>query len=175
MQEKVILVDANDTPIGEMEKMEAHRSGVLHRAFSVFVFNSKGELLLQKRAIGKYHSGGKWTNTCCSHPRPGESTPDAASRRLNEEMNMACPLDYVFGFTYKAEFENGLIEHEFDHVYFGTSDLEPLPDPEEVSDWKYENMDKLAQEIIGQPDQFTPWFRICFKEVHRFQARNILR
>lgn len=172
MKEKVILVDKDDNPTGEMEKMEAHESGLLHRAFSVFTFNSKGELLLQKRALHKYHSGGKWTNTCCSHPRPGEKTQDAANRRLKEEMNLACELSYGFGFVYKSEFENGLVEHEYDHVYFGVSDAIPHPDPKEVESWRYATLDDIVNDIDKQPDQYTSWLKICINQVKAFKQIN---
>lgn len=169
MQEKVILVNESDVAIGEMEKMKAHEDGLLHRAFSVFIFNTKGELLLQQRALTKYHSGGKWTNTCCSHPRPDETTSDAANRRLMEEMNLTCSLNYEFGFIYKAEFDNGLIEHEYDHVYFGTTDKQPLPNKDEVADWKYVKIDILEDDINLNPDSYTPWFKICFNRIRDYQ------
>lgn len=169
MQENVILVNENDIAIGEMEKLKAHEDGLLHRAFSIFIFNTKGELLLQQRAFDKYHSGGKWTNTCCSHPRPNESTNDAANRRLMEEMNLACDLNFEFGFIYKAEFENGLIEHEYDHVYFGTTDKLPLPNADEVADWKYVQIAELENDIAANPDSYTPWFKICFNRLRDYQ------
>lgn len=165
MAELVILVDEKDTPIGLMEKMEAHRKGALHRAFSVFIFNSKGELLLQQRALDKYHSAGQWTNTCCSHPRDGESTLEAANRRLDEEMGLAGDLEYRFHFQYKAAFENGLIEHEIDHVYFGYTDAVPQLNPEEVAAYRYVNLPELQQSIKNQPELYTPWFKLCFDKV----------
>ncbi|MGN7989778.1 isopentenyl-diphosphate Delta-isomerase [Pedobacter sp. 22226] len=165
MEEQVILVDQNDVPVGQMEKMEAHEKGLLHRAFSVFIFNSKNELLLQQRALSKYHSGGLWTNTCCSHPRMGETNMDAANRRLKEEMGMDCELDYLFKFTYKAKFEDGLTEHEVDHVFFGTSDELPLINPVEVETFKYISLEALAADIELNPGLYTPWLRICLDEV----------
>jgi len=165
MNEQVLLVDDKDNPIGVMEKMEAHRKGALHRAFSIFIFNSTGELLLQQRASDKYHSGGKWTNTCCSHPRPGEETLDAATRRLQEEMGMSCDLTYGFQFYYKAEFDNGLIEHEIDHVFFGLSDSIPVLNPSEVQNYQYKSLIDLKKDIQESPEKFTPWFKICFNQM----------
>jgi isopentenyl-diphosphate delta-isomerase len=165
MNEQVILVDIEDNVLGTMEKMDAHVLGKLHRAFSVFIFNKAGELLLQQRALNKYHSGGKWTNTCCSHPRLGEETLDAANRRLSEEMGMKCELQYAFNFTYKAELLDGIEEHEYDHVYFGVSDELPVPDPEEVSAYKYLSMNLLSKDIEQNPEDYTEWLKICFKQV----------
>lgn len=165
MDEQVILVDEKDNPIGIMEKMEAHRKGALHRAFSIFIFNNKGELLLQQRALDKYHSGGKWTNTCCSHPRPNEKTIDAAQRRLQEEMGMSCDLTFNFQFQYKAEFNNGLIEHEIDHVFFGKSDSLPILNPNEVESYQYKTLIGIKKDIQQNPEEFTPWFKICFDQV----------
>ncbi|MFD2287463.1 isopentenyl-diphosphate Delta-isomerase [Pedobacter petrophilus] len=165
MEERVILVDINDSPIGEMGKLEAHQKGELHRAFSIFIFNSKGELLLQQRALDKYHSGGLWTNTCCSHQRPGEDNLDAANRRLMEEMGMKVNLTGVFNFTYRAEFENGLIEHEFDYVFFGKSDLLPVINKEEVEHYKYISMDLLEKELLHHQNHYTPWLKICLDRV----------
>ena len=165
MEELVILVDTNDSPIGQMEKLEAHQKGELHRAFSIFIFNTKGELLLQQRALDKYHSGGLWTNTCCSHPRPGEDNLAAANRRLKEEMGMKANLTPAFSFKYRAEFESGLIEHEYDHVFFGKSDLLPVINKEEVEQYKYINLDTLKQELLLYPDHYTPWLKICLEKV----------
>lgn len=165
MEEQVILVDEEDVPKGQMDKMEAHEKGLLHRAFSVFIFNSKLELLLQQRAMSKYHSRGLWTNTCCSHPRIGESNMQAAKRRLMEEMGMDCELNYLFKFAYRATFENGLTEHEIDHVFFGMSDKLPVINREEVEAFKYVDLDTLAQDIALNPDAYTPWLRICLNEV----------
>ena len=171
MNEQVILVDIDDNVLGTMEKMDAHVLGKLHRAFSIFIFNTSGELLLQQRALTKYHSGGKWTNTCCSHPRLGEETLDAANRRLLEEMGMKCDLQYAFNFTYKAELLDGIEEHEYDHVYFGISDELPVPDPEEVSAYKYLSMDVLSKDIEQNPNEYTEWLKICFKQVQESTKR----
>lgn len=164
---EIILVDTDDNEVGTMDKMSAHRQGLLHRAFSVFVFNSRGELLLQQRANEKYHSGGLWSNTCCSHPGKGEETAVAVTRRLREEMGMQCNTDFKFSFIYKIRFENELTEHELDHVYFGISDELPKPDPEEVGDWKYISLSKLEEEINKHPERFSAWLRICMPEVMR--------
>lgn len=163
--ELVVLVDENDTPVGTMEKLEAHEKGILHRAFSVFIFNTKGEMLIHRRALDKYHSGGLWTNACCSHPRPEEPTEDAAHRRLNEEMGMSTELKHCFSFVYKSAFDNDLTEHEFDHVFIGTSDVTPLPNPNEVMDWRYVSLDNLDLELEKHPEHFTTWFRICYPKV----------
>ena len=163
--EKVILVDKTDHQIGEMEKQEAHIKGLLHRAFSIFIFNSKGEVLLQQRALHKYHSGGLWTNTCCSHPRNGETTIQAANRRLMEEMGMSCVLTEEFSFIYKAKLDNDLYEHELDHVFFGTTDLLPQINKEEVADYKYSSFQDIQQEMKDYPERYTAWFKICFDEV----------
>lgn len=163
--EQVVLVDTEDRELGTMEKMLAHEKGVLHRAFSIFVFNSKGEMLLQQRALHKYHSPGLWTNTCCSHPRPGESLQDAVERRIEEEMGMQCEMKEVFHFVYKAGFDNGLIEHELDHVFTAISDDEPNINPDEVASWKYISTADLEQEIANHPDQFTPWLKIAFPQL----------
>ena len=165
MTENVILVNPEDRPLGTMEKMEAHRKGVLHRAFSVFVFNSQGELLLHRRAMDKYHSGGLWTNTCCSHPRPGESVVEAAQRRLVEEMGMRCQLEPKFSFVYRADLDHGMIEHELDHVLIGYSDVPPKPNADEVCDTRYMSVRALEDDIAANPDNYTAWFKICFPEV----------
>lgn len=162
---QVILVNEYDQEIGQMEKMEAHEKGLLHRAFSVFIFNSEGEMLLQKRALHKYHSPGLWTNSCCSHPYPNEKVYDAANRRLSEEMGMSTDLNFAFSFQYKAEFDNGLIEHEYDHVFIGKTDQTPKLNPEEVAEFKYISIDELIQDIEINPDDYTPWFKICLNEV----------
>ncbi|MFT4754838.1 MAG: isopentenyl-diphosphate delta-isomerase [Salibacteraceae bacterium] len=165
MEEQVILVDQNDQKIGLMNKMEAHEKALLHRAFSVFIFNAKGELLIQQRAHTKYHSAGEWANTCCSHQRNGESTLEAAHRRLQEEMGFDVPLKEVFSFTYKQAFGNGLTEHEFDHVLFGEFEGEPKMNPEEVADWKYISISDLNLAIKNTPSHYTIWLQIALKEV----------
>ena len=165
MTEKVILVDKKDNEVGTMEKQEAHVKGLLHRAFSVFIFNDKNELLLQRRAVKKYHSGGLWTNTCCSHPRQNEKTEDAAKRRLLEEMGMRSTLKKQFDFIYKAKLDNNLYEHELDHVFFGfTNDL-PIINPEEVEEYTYKTLEDIGNEMKTTPDKYTEWFKICFREV----------
>lgn len=163
--EHVILVDENDQQIGLMEKMEAHEKGLLHRAFSVFIFNDENQLLLQQRAKDKYHSGGLWTNTCCSHPREGESLLDAGKRRLHEEMGFSCPIETVFSFIYKAELDNNLIEHELDHVLIGNYNEAPKPNPDEVMDWKYVDLEWVVEDIKANPENYTAWFRIVFDNV----------
>ncbi len=174
-QENVILVDKADNELGLMEKMQAHEQGVLHRAFSVFIFNSKGEMLLQQRAFGKYHSPGLWTNTCCSHPRHGESNSDAASRRLSEEMGMQCDIQELFHFIYKADVGQGLTEHELDHVFIGTSDMTPDINPEEVADFRYVDMQTLRDDIVKKPGDYTVWFKIAFEEVDNYFKNKILK
>ncbi len=168
--EYVILVDEQDQAIGKMEKQQAHVEGVLHRAFSIFIFNSKKELLLQKRASSKYHCGGLWSNTCCSHPRENEAVLDAANRRLLEEMGMQCNLTSIFAFVYKAAFENGLTEHEYDHVFFGESNEIPSINSEEVDDYRFVGMKELQLEIQEHPQNFTPWFLIALDRVNEFNA-----
>jgi len=163
--EKVILVDVNDNPIGEEEKLEAHKKGLLHRCFSIFIFNSVGKLLLQRRAKEKYHSGGLWTNTCCSHPSPGENTLDAAHRRLQEEMGIDTELREVHTFVYKAKLDNDLTEYEYDHVFTGICDNEPIPNPDEISDWKWVDKKWLTEDIKNNPDVYTYWLKDCYGDV----------
>jgi len=166
-KERVILVDIHDNPIGEMEKLKAHVEAKLHRAFSVFIFNSKGELLLQQRALNKYHSPGLWTNTCCSHQRAGETNIEAGKRRLFEEMGFACELKEVFWFIYRADFDNGLTEHELDHVMIGQYDLSPEINPEEVAAYKWMTLDDVKSDMERNPEKYTAWFKIIFKEYHQ--------
>lgn len=165
---QVILVDVNDRQTGVMEKMEAHRRGVLHRAFSVFIFNRKGEMLLQQRAISKYHSGGLWTNACCSHPVPGEATAAAARRRLKEELGFETPVEKIFDFVYQAGFDNGLTEHEFDHVFAGTYEGAIDPDPEEVMATCYRTITAIKDSMEAEPRQYTAWFRIAFPKIEHW-------
>ncbi len=163
--DEVILVDTNDCQTGTMEKMEAHEKGLLHRAFSVFILNNSGRILLQRRASGKYHSPGLWTNTCCSHPRPGEPVEIAAVRRLQEEMGIKCSLKKLFTFIYRAEFDNGLTEHELDHVFAGISDSIPVLNTEEADDYEYVDPDYLSKDIEKFPGKYTIWFRIAYPGV----------
>lgn len=158
-------MDEQDQPTGTMEKMEAHQQGVLHRAFSIFIFNPAGEMLLQQRALGKYHSGGLWTNACCSHPVPGEATADAAFRRLQEEMGFATSLEKIFDFVYQARLDNGLTEYEFDHVFAGEYDGPVQSNPAEVMAIGYRCMDKIERELAESPGDFTEWFRIAFPKI----------
>lgn len=165
--EFVILVDNNDRQIGLMEKQAAHIEPHLHRAFSIFLFNSKGELLMQQRAFSKYHSPGLWTNTCCSHPRAGETLEEATSRRLMEEMGMTCPMHEVYTFIYKAPVGQGLTEHEFDHVFIGQSDDIPNINTDEVASWEYMRLDDLKKDLELYPELYTEWFKITFEEMTR--------
>ena len=166
----VILVDENDTPTGTMEKIEVHQKALLHRAFSVFIFNSKGEMLLQKRAANKYHSPALWTNACCSHPAPGQDTLEAATKRLQEEMGFTTSLEKVFDFIYKAPFDNGLTEHEFDHVFTGTYNEAVSPDKEEVSDYCYKTTEQIKSSLQSHPGKYTEWFKIAFPKLQMYLA-----
>jgi isopentenyl-diphosphate Delta-isomerase len=158
--EHVVLVDDQDNPIGSMEKLEAHQKGVLHRAFSILLFNSKGELLLQKRAKTKYHSAGLWSNTCCSHPLPGESMADATRRKLKQEMGIDLQPEFAYKFIYKANLDGNLIEHEYDHVFIGSFDGTPVFNIDEVEDWKFIEMKPLRVEIQKYPQVYTAWFKL---------------
>ena len=163
MEEFVVLVDQNDQKLGLMEKQQAHVAGLLHRAFSVFIFNSKGELMIQQRAASKYHSPTLWTNTCCSHPRDNETYEQAAHRRLEEEMGFDCELEYKFNFIYKAHLENDLIEHELDHVFIGTFDDEPKLNPDEVMAYRWVELDDLKKDMEKNPQNYAAWFKIIFE------------
>ncbi len=165
MKDKVILVDSEDNPVGIEDKYNVHVEGKLHRAFSVFLFNSDNQMLLQKRALDKYHCGGMWTNACCSHPAPNENLKDAAQRRLIEEMGIICDIQKAFDFIYKAHFSNGLIEYEFDHVFMGKFDGFAKPNPDEVMAYKWISIAKLKEELEDDSERFTPWFKIAIPRV----------
>lgn len=166
IEEKVILVNELDEQIGLMPKMEAHEKALLHRAFSVFVFNDKNELMLQQRALHKYHSPGLWTNTCCSHQREGESNIQAGKRRLQEEMGFVTDLKEVISFIYKAPFDNGLTEHEFDHVIIGNYNGNPVINPDEVADWKWMSLEAIKADMEVNPELYTAWFKIIFEKFY---------
>ncbi len=172
MEQEVILVNEKDEQMGTMGKMEAHRQGLLHRAFSVFVFNARGEMLLQQRANLKYHSGGLWTNACCSHPNPGEDTSTAAQRRLKEELGFSVPVTKAFEFRYESTFENGLKENEFDHVFVGTYDGLIDPDPGEVRDYCFKNLDEITAALIKDPKAYTVWFGIAFPLLRSWMTKE---
>ena len=164
-EQEVILVNGQDEALGTMEKMEAHRKGELHRAFSIFIFDSEGRMLLQQRAAGKYHGSHLWTNACCSHPFPGEKTAEAALRRLEEELGFITNLKEIFSFTYRAEVENGLVEHEFDHVFAGEYEGAVWPNEKEVENYEYLHMKTIASSLQEQPERYTTWFRIAFPRI----------
>ena len=165
MTEYLILVDNKDQEIGQMEKLEAHQKGLLHRAFSIFLFNSKGEMLIHKRALNKYHSPGLWTNACCSHPKPNETTLQAATRRLEEEMGMATDMKELSSFIYHHEFSNGLIEHELDHIIIGHTDQKPVINTSEVDSYKYVGLTDLEESIQNNPDDYTVWFKLAYPKL----------
>ncbi|KVV15913.1 isopentenyl-diphosphate Delta-isomerase [Flavobacterium sp. TMP13] len=167
-EEKVILVNTNDEPIGLMPKLEAHEKAVLHRAFSVFILNDKKEIMLQQRAAHKYHSPLLWTNTCCSHQREGESNIQAGTRRLDEEMGFTADLKELFHFIYKAPFDNGLTEHELDHVMIGYCNEEPKINPEEVEAWKWMKIEDIKSDMVTNPQKYTIWFKIIFDKFYHF-------
>ncbi len=169
--EKVILVDLDDNLKGSMEKMEAHEKGLLHRAFSILLFNSRGELLMQKRASSKYHSAGLWTNTCCSHPRPGETLEHATRRKLRQEMGIDIQPEFAYKFVYKVALENNLTEYEYDHVFTGIFDGVPAINRDEVEDWRFISMNDLLTEMNTHPDQFTHWFKLI---IHHPEFRGII-
>ncbi|UAB86439.1 isopentenyl-diphosphate Delta-isomerase [Zunongwangia sp. SCSIO 43204] len=164
--DQVILVNEKDEQIGLMEKIEAHEKALLHRAFSVFVFNRNGELMLQQRALTKYHTPGLWTNTCCSHQREGESNIQAGKRRLMEEMGFTTELKDTISFIYKAPFQNGLTEHEFDHILVGHYDEDPNPNPDEVNAWKWVSLEDVKEDMKVNPDVYTEWFKIIFDKYY---------
>jgi isopentenyl-diphosphate delta-isomerase len=163
MEELLVLVDQHDRKKGCAPKLQAHQQGLLHRAFSIFIFDQAGRLLLQQRAFGKYHSQGLWTNTCCGHPRPGERTMAAAKRRLQEEMGMTCPLRKVSTLLYREQVSNQLIEHEFDHIFVGISHCDPVANPEEAHAWQWLQLSQISKRIDAAPERFTIWFRRIFQ------------
>ncbi|HEV7781439.1 MAG TPA: isopentenyl-diphosphate Delta-isomerase [Chitinophagaceae bacterium] len=169
---EVILVDADDNPTGRLEKMQAHQQGLLHRAFSIFIFNSKGEMLLQQRAMNKYHSGGLWTNACCSHPLPDESTALAAQRRLKEELGFETLIHKIVDFVYKADMGNGLTEHEFDHVFAGEYDGPVMFNKEEVMDCCYKSVEEIRDNLVTHPGKYTPWFHIAFSKMESWYNKE---
>lgn len=172
-EEKVILVNENDEVLGLMPKMEAHEKALLHRAFSVFIYNDKGQLMLQQRALSKYHTPGLWTNTCCSHQRLGETNIEAGKRRLMEEMGFSTELQESISFIYKAPFENGLTEHEYDYILIGHYNQDPDPNPNEVASWKWVNLDELQIDIKTNPNHYTAWFKIIFeKHYHHMLSKK---
>ena len=171
-QPEVVLVNDQDEMIGTMEKMEAHRKGLLHRAFSIFIFNQKGEMLIQQRASAKYHSGNLWTNACCSHPMPGEQVMDAAYRRLEEEMGFVTLLEHAFHFTYKASLDNELTEHEYDHVFIGYYDGPIQPNPAEVKDYCFIKMEELGNHLFDHPEKYTTWFCIAFPQLQSYLSHK---
>ncbi|MES3005232.1 MAG: isopentenyl-diphosphate Delta-isomerase [Patescibacteria group bacterium] len=164
-EDQLILVDERDNQIGVMGKLETHEKGLLHRAFSIIVKNKNGEIMLQKRADGKYHSGGLWTNTCCGHPRDGEETLHAANRRLGEEMGFDCELKEITQFIYKVVLDKGLTEHEFLHVFVGEYDKEPILNPDEASDWKWMTENSISEDIQQNPNNYTEWFKILMNKL----------
>jgi isopentenyl-diphosphate delta-isomerase len=170
--EQVILVDVDDCEIGVMEKMEAHKQAVLHRAFSVFLFNPQGKMLLQQRALTKYHSAGLWTNTCCSHPRPGETLENAVTRRLIEEMGITTKVFKAFDFIYQAELPDNLNEYEFDHVFIGNYDDEVRPNHLEVANFVYQSIEEVAANLQSYPEKYTVWFKIAFPKVVEWYQSN---
>ncbi len=165
MIEQIILVDKKDNQVGVGEKLDVHIKGSLHRAFSVFIFNSKGEMMLQKRAVTKYHGGGLWTNTCCGHPRPGEDVVSAAMRRLKEEMGFSCYLQKMFDYVYKVKLDKGMTEHEFLHVYRGTFDGKPVLNSAEADGWKWVDVKELKNDIKTNPEIYTPWFKLSMEKL----------
>lgn len=172
----IILVNEQDEPVGTMEKMEVHQKALLHRAFSVFIFNSRGEMLLQQRSHKKYHSAGLWTNACCSHPKPGEDTMAAAETRLQYEMGFGAPLTKIFEFTYRSVFDNGLTEYEFDHVYAGVYEGGIKPSPDEVNDYCYKSLAEIKSSLQSHPAKYTTWFSIAFPLIEKWmEAQSLIK
>lgn len=172
IEHDIILVNEQDEPVGTMEKMEVHRKALLHRAFSVFIFNSRGEMLLQQRALKKYHSAGLWTNACCSHPKPGDDTISAAETRLQYEMGFGTPLTKIFEFTYQSAFDNGLTEYEFDHVFAGVYDGVIHPAKEEVNDYCFKTLDEIRESLQTHPSKYTTWFAIAFPLIEKWMEEQ---
>jgi len=170
--QQVILVDEHDNDRGFMDKMEAHQKGLIHRAFSIFIFNSRGEMLLQQRALNKYHSAGLWSNSCCSHPYPGEEISEAAARRLGEELGFGTSLEKIFDFIYQVSFENGLVENEFDHVFVGHYDGSIKANPEEVNDYLFKSMEQIRLELNNRPEIYTEWFKISFPKIEAWWQQH---
>jgi isopentenyl-diphosphate delta-isomerase len=171
-EQQVILVNGQDVQVGFMEKIEAHKKGLLHRAFSIFIFNVKGEMLLQQRALNKYHSGGLWTNSCCSHPQPGEDILVSAGKRLQEEMGFTIKLEKIFDFVYRAEFNNGLTEYEFDHVFAGEYEGAVEYNREEVMDYCYKNIGEIRSLLKEHPGKFTEWFHLAFPKIEEWWQKR---
>jgi isopentenyl-diphosphate delta-isomerase len=174
MNQQLILVNENDDEIGFGEKLPVHQNAQLHRAFSIFVMNSQHQLLLQKRAYHKYHSGGLWANTCCSHPIRGEKQEDSIHRRLKEEMGFDCDLKHMFHFIYRAELDNGLTEYEYDHVYLGRYNGIPNPNPDEVCEWKWMELDKVNSDIKKNPDNYSYWVKHAFDQFYTNYSNEFL-
>ncbi len=172
-QHDIILVTPEDVAIGTASKSHTHRTGLLHRAFSILIFDTQGRMLLQQRAKQKYHSGGLWTNACCSHPRPEELISDAAHRRLQEELAFDCPLAYQYKFIYKAELDNGLIEHELDYVFTGLYEGIITPNPNEVQAYQYMDIAQITEQLRTHPEHYTAWFRIIFEQYSTHTKENI--
>jgi len=170
--QQVILVNENDDSVGSMEKIEAHRRGLMHRALSIFIFNSQGEMLLQQRALSKYHSAGLWSNACCGHPLPDETTELAAKRRLNEELGFTTPLEKIFDFSYRVSFANGLMENEFDHVFVGRYDGKIKINPDEVSDYSFKPIWEIKAGLQNSPEKYTEWFKMVFSRIEEWWKAN---
>ncbi len=170
----IILVNEKDEPVGTMEKMEAHRKALLHRAFSVFIFNNKGEMLLQQRALKKYHSAGLWTNACCSHPKPGQDTLLAAETRLQQELGFSADLKKIFEFTYRSDFDNGLTEYEFDHVFAGVYEGDIVPDKDEVADYCYKSIAAIKESLASHAEKYTSWFAIAFPMIEKWMKEQAI-
>lgn len=173
LKDFVVLVDEQDNETGHLEKLEVHKKALLHRAVSVFICNKQGEWLLQRRALNKYHSKGLWSNTCCSHPYPGETITKAAHRRLFEEMGLESELQHVYSFTYFAKLDNDLTEHEYDHIFVGITDTVPVVNSNEVLEWKYESYEKISDDVKNHPEMFTEWFKKIFAEINIYFSELI--